>query len=238
LLQESFNKLTAVREMKAQQIEDYFSTIANQIVTFSESRTIVQAIGEFQAAVYLLNNREGTQISPLLQDYYDREFLPRLGKHSLTGDLERSESFIPQDATARVLQELFIARNPNPTGEKHLMDDAGDGSHYSAVHTRYHPIIKNFLEKFGYYDIFLIDAETGRIVYSVFKEVDFATSLLTGPYAGTNFAEAFKAASNAGSGDFVIFRVSGILSPTLRHITRPPPSLRHPYSTATSLPAY
>lgn len=206
LLQESFNKLTAVREMKAQQIEDYFSTIANQIVTFSESRTIVQAIGEFQAAVYLLNNREGTQISPLLQDYYDREFLPRLGKHSLTGDLGRSESFIPQDATARVLQERFIAQNPNPTGEKHLMYDAGDGSHYSAVHTRYHPIIRNFLEKFGYYDIFLIDAETGRIVYSVFKEVDFGTSLLTGPYAGTNFAEAFKVASNAGSGDFVTFR--------------------------------
>jgi len=35
LEEESFNKLTAVREMKASQIEDYFQTIENQIITFS-----------------------------------------------------------------------------------------------------------------------------------------------------------------------------------------------------------
>ncbi|MBK9190563.1 MAG: hypothetical protein IPM77_03135 [Crocinitomicaceae bacterium] len=34
LEEESFNRLTAVREMKSTQIEDYFSQIANQIVTF------------------------------------------------------------------------------------------------------------------------------------------------------------------------------------------------------------
>ena len=206
LLQESFNKLTAVREMKAQQIEDYFVSIANQVVTFSESRMILEATEEFRSAVSLLDFRSGDRVSSILQDYYDREFLPRLGKNSLTEDLERSDTYIPRDATARVLQELFIARNPNPTGEKHLMEDAGDGSYYSEVHRRYHPIIRNFLERFGYYDIFLIDAETGRIVYSVFKEVDFGTSLLTGPYAETNFAEAFKAAREAPSANFILFR--------------------------------
>jgi len=206
LLEESFNKLTAVREMKAQQIEDYFASIANQIVTFSENRMIVDAVEEFRSAVSLLDFQSGDRVSSVLEDYYYREFLPRLGKNSLTENLKRSDTFIPRDATARVLQELFIAGNPNPTGEKHLMNDAGDGSYYSEVHRRYHPIIRNFLERFGYYDIFLIDAETGRIVYSVFKEVDFGTSLLTGPYAETNFAEAFKAAREAPSGDFTLFR--------------------------------
>ena len=65
------------------------------------------------------------------------------------------------------------------------------------------PRIRSYLEKFGFYDIFLIDNETGHIVYSVFKEVDFATSLLTGPYKETNFARAFKAASQANDKDFV-----------------------------------
>jgi hypothetical protein len=36
----------------------------------------------------------------------------------------------------------------------------------------------------------------------VFKEVDYATSLLTGPYKDTNFAEVFKAASEADDKDF------------------------------------
>ena len=49
----------------------------------------------------------------------------------------------------------------------------------------------------SYYDIFLVEPDTGHIVYSVFKEVDFATSLLTGPYAETNFAEVFRAARDA-----------------------------------------
>ena len=45
LERDSFNKLTAVREMKASQIEDYFRTIRHQIVTFSENRMIVEAMG-------------------------------------------------------------------------------------------------------------------------------------------------------------------------------------------------
>ena len=65
------------------------------------------------------------------------------------------------------------------------MDAASDGSTYSTLHEQYHPIIRNYLEKFGYYDIFLVDLVSGDIVYSVFKEVDFATNLKDGPYANT-----------------------------------------------------
>ena len=205
LLEQSFSSLTAVREMKSQQIEDYFAFISNQIVSLSESQTIVEAMRNFEAATYLLDTSRGNSVSTLLQSYYEREFLPRLGQNSLAEDLRRSQDYLPRDVTARVLQDRYIAANSNSTGEKHLLDDAGDGSQYSSVHRKYHPYIRSFLERFGYYDIFLIDAETGRIVYSVFKEVDFGTSLLTGPYADTNFAEAFRAAREASSSDFVWF---------------------------------
>ena len=53
------------------------------------------------------------------------------------------------------------------------------------------------LKKFGYYDIFLIDPQSGHIVYSVFKELDYATSLSSGPYRNTNFAQAFSASAAA-----------------------------------------
>ena len=46
LEEESFNKLTAVREMKADQIEDYFKQISNEVLTFSEDRMIVDAIAD------------------------------------------------------------------------------------------------------------------------------------------------------------------------------------------------
>jgi methyl-accepting chemotaxis protein len=47
----------------------------------------------------------------------------------------------------------------------------------------------------------LMDPTTGDIVYTVFKEVDYGTSLKTGPYADTNFAEACSAALSSGNPD-------------------------------------
>jgi len=34
----------------------------------------------------------------------------------------------------------------------------------------------------GFYDINLIDAQTGEVVYTVAKETDFASNLYHGPY--------------------------------------------------------
>ena len=47
LEEESFNKLTAVREMKAGQIEDYFQLITDQVNTFSADRMIIDAMRSF-----------------------------------------------------------------------------------------------------------------------------------------------------------------------------------------------
>jgi anti-anti-sigma regulatory factor/HAMP domain-containing protein len=100
------------------------------------------------------------------------------------------------------MQELYITDNPFDPGSKHLLDAAEDGSSYSEAHRRYHPLIRNYLERFGYYDIFLVNHVSGDIVYAVFKEVDFGTSLLSGPYRGSNLAQAFLAARDAGAPGF------------------------------------
>lgn len=84
------------------------------------------------------------------------------------------------------------------------MDVASDRSRYSQIHKQYHPTIRKFLEEFGYYDIFLVDADTGYIVYSVFKEVDYATNLKTGPYKDSGIGRVFRKALAAGSSDAVV----------------------------------
>ena len=83
------------------------------------------------------------------------------------------------------------------------MNDAGDGTEYSRVHSEYHTLFKNYLEEYGYYDIFLVEPHSGVIIYSVYKETDFGTSLLTGPYKDTNIAAAYLDALQASSEDFV-----------------------------------
>ena len=111
-----------------------------------------------------------------------------------------SESFggFPDPLTA--LQGLYITDNPNPTGSKHLLDAADDGSTYSASHAEFHGFFRDVLERYGYYDIFLISPE-GDIVYTVFKELDYATNLVSGDYADSGLAEAFRLGRDLSSGD-------------------------------------
>ncbi|WP_082049532.1 methyl-accepting chemotaxis protein [Thalassospira sp. HJ] len=89
------------------------------------------------------------------------------------------------------LQKLYISDNSHPLGEKHLLTDAGDGSDWSQAHRTYHPHFREFLELKGYYDIFLIRAD-GELVYSVFKEADFATNLNDGKWADTDLGRVFR----------------------------------------------
>ncbi len=203
----SFKQLTAIREIKGLQVEKYFRQIENQVLTFSEDQMIIEAMEEFgESFHYLDSDLEISETDLELIDarvdaYYQNEFFNRL-MHNLDADLS-IETYWPKYPNTRVLQNLYIASNPNPVGSKEKLDDARDGSIYSQVHQKYHPIIRNYLERFGYYDIFLVDPETGHIVYTVFKEVDYGTSLLDGPYSKTNFARAFKAAKEANDKDFV-----------------------------------
>jgi methyl-accepting chemotaxis protein len=102
------------------------------------------------------------------------------------------------------LQRLYITDNPNPTGKKDDLDRANDASRYSELHGQYHPWIRSFLRERGYYDIFLFDTE-GNLVYTVFKELDYATNLINGQYKNTDLGNAFRAAMASPRADFQVF---------------------------------
>ena len=103
------------------------------------------------------------------------------------------------------LQRHYITENPHPTGEKENLDAARDGSAYSVDHARYHPWFRTFLRARGYYDVFLFDLE-GNLVYTVFKELDYATNLLSGQWKDTDLGAAYRAAlGNAGSNAVAFF---------------------------------
>lgn len=48
---------------------------------------------------------------------------------------------------------------------------------YKAVHNKYHTLLKNYEKEYGYYDLFLMDKDSGRIAYTVEKEGDFGGKL-------------------------------------------------------------
>ena len=91
------------------------------------------------------------------------------------------------------LQELYITANPHPAGKKQDLVDARDGSMWSTMHRKYHPWFTQLQRERGYYDVFLFDTE-GNLIYSVFKEADFATNIVTGTYRDTDLGAVYRAA--------------------------------------------
>ncbi|MDH5489599.1 MAG: methyl-accepting chemotaxis protein, partial [Rhodospirillaceae bacterium] len=102
----------------------------------------------------------------------------------------------------QVAQKLYISDNPNAAGEKHKLDYAPDGSAYSQFHKKYHPWFRQLMESRGYYDVFLLN-EDGDVVYSVYKEADFATNVVNGEWKDSDLGKVFREVENKPLGTIV-----------------------------------
>lgn len=193
-----YNQLSSVRELKQQAVEDYFADSLARMRTFAENGMTVEALDGFDREFSRMENEVDSMqaVTQRVSDYYRKNFAAKYRELN-GGESPPLDRMLDLPVLTLRLQDLYIASNPNPLGAKDRMDDPGDGSAYSRLHEEVHPVIRSYLEEFGYYDIFLANLD-GIIVYSVFKELDFATSLTEGPYRNTNFAGAFSEARKAG----------------------------------------
>ena len=197
----SFNQLVSVRELKADQVDSFFLTIRNQVVALSANRMVIDAMTSFHDAFGSGSMSDQMEDTTVLRAFYGEEFMSRA--RDAQAPVDNAVDLWPADPRSQQMQHHYLAANPFPIGEKYQLDRSSDGSRYSDVHTNYHPFLRDFSKRFGFYDLFLVDAKTGYIVYSVEKEIDFATSLLDGPYRDSNIAEVFRVARLSNNANFV-----------------------------------
>jgi methyl-accepting chemotaxis protein len=100
--------------------------------------------------------------------------------------------------TKAILQKAYITDNPNPLGKKDNLERAPADTPYNAVHAEHHPYFHLLQQTREYYDVFLI-APDGDVVYTVFKENDFASNLLRGDWKDTDLGKVFRAALKSGA---------------------------------------
>ncbi len=207
LINETFQRLTAVKEAKSQHIEDYFSYMDSLLKSLANSSTAKDGIREFADAFYRIADETGVDIDSariLLKKDYEKNYLP-LVNYSIPGvsPKRETEAYLPRNPNGIVAQYIFILKNPHPVGKKNkLIFNPDFLCTYMEVHKRFHPEFNYLLQQFGLYDIFLIDKK-GTIVYTTFKEKEFATNLIKGPYSDTGLAEAFRKAIKSPPGKVV-----------------------------------
>jgi class 3 adenylate cyclase len=204
LKQDVMNQLTGITRTKRFQIESYYRTIHRHAETLSDDRMFIDAMREFHTAFIKIDEAPvpAAEIDAV-RDNYISQFYPVAQKLKIARP--RVSDYLPYSPAAIQLQYRYIVKNPNPQGHRDELADAGDGSDYSKVHKKYHEAFKAIVKKFGYYDLILIDYPTGRIVYDVDKDRDFATNLIGGAYSNSNLAQVVKKCMATNNVDDVFF---------------------------------
>ena len=188
------SSIETVFSMKKKSIENYFANLVSVAETMALNPVVINSVGEFATAAKDVDRR--------MQDDPGNAALSERYKYQGDNTPGATEADVARwrdlDPLARKLQQLYISDNAQNIGEKHLLQNAGDNSLYSNLHAWYHPYFTATLEEFGFYDIFLLDPVEGRVVYSVFKELDYGTSFLTGPYKASAFGRGVDAIITGG----------------------------------------
>ncbi|TCS40195.1 methyl-accepting chemotaxis protein [Reinekea marinisedimentorum] len=198
-----FDQLESLREAKKTSIERYLDDINNQILSLASSNEVMNALTDFNDASAIYMTSRGVDDSDMaekraqLANYYDREFLTRFAAGNSPNFTSGADYVERLSDVGVVLQLDYIAENPEPVGSKHLLDGVDKYKGYGKQHVLYHSFFRDYLERFKYYDLFLVDAWSGDVIYSVFKEVDFGTSLKDGAFSNTGIGQAYNAALNA-----------------------------------------
>ena len=184
-----FDQLTAARETKAHQVEAYFRTVRSEVRLLAASKMVVDATRGFRDAVDEFDKKPvPPEVKESVHGWYDEQYMPMVRR--VLGKNVPVDEFMPVSPASYFLQDLYIVKNPHPAGRRALLDNAGDGSTYSKVHAVYHPLMRTATATLGFHDFMIVDPHTGRLIYTVDKDADFATSLRAGPYRHSNLAAA------------------------------------------------
>jgi PAS domain S-box-containing protein len=196
----AFERLTAVRELKAQQIEDFFSNvrrdlafIVNDVTLKSELRKLQQGIVYLKSSSELVAPASRKQLERYYFETFRQRYEASSGSRVKDGFID---ALVPKDPLAIFLQDRYISNSRQVYNVKF-------SDYFGAANTKIDHILKEFKKRFGFYDVFLIEPDDGRILYSVEREIDFGTSLFAGPYSNTQFSRAAISAMTARPGQVI-----------------------------------
>lgn len=202
------DRIPSLRTAKAGEIEQFFRNQRNAVGQLARSTTVIEGVQGFSEAraelAESLEMRDVASATARLDDYYVTEFVPAL-EAVRSGPVTPATFSLNEDLAGVYLQDLYIASNPFDTGDHELLADADDDSTWTEIHRDLHPWMRRVVGRFGFVDLFLVEPEDQVVVYSTLKEVDFATSLSTGPYASTSLGAVVGRALREGEpGDVFI----------------------------------
>jgi class 3 adenylate cyclase len=197
-----FSRLTEVRGSQTRALTNQISDLRNSLIIYSKAGVALNALEAFSAGFNELNNaRISDSQWQSITGYYANTFVKEVEQDS--GNKLDPAVLLPTTPAERYLQANYTALRQNDDIAI-TIDDAHDGSQWSAANARYQNFFREIVTRFEFEDALLLD-DRGNVVYSAYKDVDLGTNIKDGPYSGSKLREAYLKAMSANAVDYVGF---------------------------------
>jgi PAS domain S-box-containing protein len=199
----TFERLTAVRELKAQQIEGYFDLISNQVATIASAPSIAESFADLGYALVslpIIASDSIEEYTAKVDSYYSEDFGPRLKETRMPGvDDVLISSFVPSDPVALLIQSELLAGQNSETNDQASFS----WNYFLNLQTKLDGEFKEFTNRFEIKSIYLVLAQDERVAYSTNRGIELGTSLTNGPHRDSNLGKVALAATKVEAGETV-----------------------------------
>lgn len=196
----AMNRLTELRQSQSRELKDQLSDLKNSMIIYARGAHTQAALVDFTAGFDALADKPiNPPQSQAITDYYTNTFLKEVQQSS--GAKLNVDQLLPRDNAQRYLQANYTAVRKDDDAAINV-DDAHDGSIWSAANAKYQDFFRQIVNRFEFQDAILLD-NRGNMVYTAYKDVDLGTNILTGPYSGSKLRGAYEKAMSANSVDYV-----------------------------------
>lgn len=178
----------AVAQGRQQAMAQYLSQHKDMVSSLANSRMAQEAIqalkNPYQSYRYEVANPGEAALKNQMQQWYEQHYQAQATAHQFQPPV--GQWLDKAGLETLLLQSFYIASNE----KRDLSDlvDRADGSVYGQQHKRFHSSFREIARRLQYDELYLIDAQSKAVLYSVNKTPVFATSLQQGPFAQTELA--------------------------------------------------
>ncbi len=183
------DQLVALRASSAIDVTNHMASLSRTTEALAASPQAVVAVDEFAGAhreLQALTPEELSDQSDAVISHHRTEYIEPLEEAGRTIGVR---DIVGTNPAAIYLQHDY-AVDLGPVRRPAAVDDARDGSRWSEIHAAVHPVYRDVVQRRDLIDLFLVEPDSGYVVYSVNKRPALGTSLDVGPFSGSVLAQA------------------------------------------------
>ena len=170
LMNTSFNQLSSVRDIKKVQIEKFFADRQGDLGVLNK------IVGTLRLEAFHKLEAQQDLKTAMINDYFKKAFL----------DMELFARGKDAETLYDRLVQYHEETNVSPDGPYNV-----ETPEYQQIWEEYGHNVTQFQKDTGYYDVFMICAAHGHVMYTAAKEVDLGTNIRTGPYRDSGLNEVW-----------------------------------------------